>query len=46
MSVDERPTLLAIQHVPWETPHRILNACGDLAVCGNKEVERAAHGLG
>ncbi|HVO53353.1 MAG TPA: type 1 glutamine amidotransferase [Solirubrobacterales bacterium] len=30
MSVDERPTLLAIQHVPWETPHRILDACGDL----------------
>jgi GMP synthase (glutamine-hydrolysing) len=32
MSVDERPTLLAIQHVPWETPHRILDACGALAV--------------
>jgi len=32
MSVDERPTLLAIQHVPWETPHRILDACGGLAV--------------
>jgi GMP synthase (glutamine-hydrolysing) len=32
MSVDERPTLLAIQHVPWEGPHRILDACGDLAV--------------
>ena len=32
MSLDERPTLLAIQHVPWETPHRILDACGDLAV--------------
>jgi GMP synthase (glutamine-hydrolysing) len=30
MSVDERPTLLAIQHVPWEGPHRILDACGDL----------------
>lgn len=32
MSVDERPILLAIQHVPWETPHRILDACGGLAV--------------
>lgn len=32
MSLDGRPTLLAIQHVPWETPHRILDACGDLAV--------------
>ncbi len=32
MSADERPTLLAIQHVPWETPHRILDACGALAV--------------
>src|SRR6476620_9494680 len=32
MSLDERPTLLAIQHVPWETPHRILDACGALSV--------------
>ncbi|HWA52707.1 MAG TPA: type 1 glutamine amidotransferase [Solirubrobacterales bacterium] len=32
MSADERPTLLAIQHVPWETPHRILDACGELDV--------------
>jgi GMP synthase (glutamine-hydrolysing) len=32
MSADERPTLLAIQHVPWETPHRILDACGALQV--------------
>jgi GMP synthase (glutamine-hydrolysing) len=32
MSLDERPTLLAIQHVPWETPHRLLDACGALAV--------------
>ncbi len=32
MSLDERPTLLAIQHVPWEGPHRILDACGDLRV--------------
>lgn len=32
MSVDERPTLLAIQHVPWEGPHRILDACGELDV--------------
>jgi GMP synthase (glutamine-hydrolysing) len=32
MSVDERPTLLAIQHVPWETPHRVLDACGGLAL--------------
>jgi GMP synthase (glutamine-hydrolysing) len=29
---DERPTLLAIQHVPWESPHRILDACGGLDV--------------
>jgi GMP synthase (glutamine-hydrolysing) len=32
MSADERPTLLAIQHVPWEGPHRILDACGGLEV--------------
>ena len=32
MSVDERPTLLVVQHVPWEGPHRILDACGDLHV--------------
>ncbi|MGC1166938.1 MAG: type 1 glutamine amidotransferase [Solirubrobacterales bacterium] len=32
MSVDDRPTLLAIQHVPWEGPHRILDACGALHV--------------
>lgn len=29
MSAD-RPILLAIQHVPWEGPHRILDACGGL----------------
>lgn len=32
VSTDDRPTLLAIQHVPWETPHRILDACAHLAV--------------
>lgn len=32
MSVDERPTLLVVQHVPWEGPHRILDACHDLQV--------------
>lgn len=32
MTLDERPTLLAIQHVPWEGPHRILDACRDLRV--------------
>ena len=32
MNADERPTLLAIQHVPWEGPHRILDACGALRV--------------
>jgi GMP synthase (glutamine-hydrolysing) len=32
MSVDDRPILLAIQHVPWEGPHRILDACGGLHV--------------
>jgi GMP synthase (glutamine-hydrolysing) len=32
MSVDERPTLLVVQHVPWEGPHRVLDACGDLQV--------------
>ena len=32
MSVDERPVLLAIQHVPWETPHRILDSCEGLEV--------------
>jgi len=26
------PTLLVIQHVPWETPHRILGGCGELEV--------------
>ncbi|HEY7950223.1 MAG TPA: type 1 glutamine amidotransferase [Solirubrobacterales bacterium] len=31
MSPDDRPTLLVIQHVPWEGPHRILDACGGLA---------------
>lgn len=31
-NVDGRPTLLAIQHVPWEGPHRILDACGPLHV--------------
>jgi GMP synthase (glutamine-hydrolysing) len=31
MSMDDRPTLLVIQHVPWEGPHRILDACGSLA---------------
>lgn len=30
--MDERPTLLVIQHVPWEGPHRILDACGGLHV--------------
>ncbi len=30
MSADERPTLLVIQHVPWEGPHRILDACAGL----------------
>ncbi|HEY4780034.1 MAG TPA: type 1 glutamine amidotransferase, partial [Solirubrobacterales bacterium] len=32
MSVDDRPTLLAIQHVPWEGPHRVLDSCGALHV--------------
>jgi GMP synthase (glutamine-hydrolysing) len=32
MSMDDRPILLAIQHVPWEGPHRILDACGGLQV--------------
>lgn len=32
MALDERPTLLAVQHVPWEGPHRILDACGGLHV--------------
>jgi GMP synthase (glutamine-hydrolysing) len=30
VSVDDRPTLLFIQHVPWEGPHRILDACEGL----------------
>ncbi|HXR31030.1 MAG TPA: type 1 glutamine amidotransferase [Solirubrobacterales bacterium] len=29
--MDDRPTLLVIQHVPWEGPHRILDACDGLA---------------
>jgi GMP synthase (glutamine-hydrolysing) len=32
MTLDERPTLLTVQHVPWEGPHRILDACGGLRV--------------
>lgn len=32
MSPDERPTLLAIRNVAWETPHRILDSCAGLAV--------------
>jgi GMP synthase (glutamine-hydrolysing) len=32
MNADDRPTLLAIQHVPWETPHRILDVCNGIAV--------------
>jgi GMP synthase (glutamine-hydrolysing) len=32
MSTDDRPILLAIQHVPWEGPHRILDACRGLDV--------------
>jgi GMP synthase (glutamine-hydrolysing) len=32
MSADDRPILLAIQHVPWEGPHRILDACRGLDV--------------
>jgi len=32
MAVDDRPILLAVQHVPWEGPHRILDACGALRV--------------
>jgi GMP synthase (glutamine-hydrolysing) len=32
VTADDRPTLLAIQHVPWETPHRILDACHGLHV--------------
>jgi GMP synthase (glutamine-hydrolysing) len=32
MRPDGRPILLAIQHVPWEGPHRILDACGGLDV--------------
>jgi GMP synthase (glutamine-hydrolysing) len=31
MSLDDRPTLLVIQHAPWEGPHRILDVCGRLA---------------
>jgi GMP synthase (glutamine-hydrolysing) len=30
--LDDRPILLAIQHVPWETPHRVLDLCGELTV--------------
>jgi GMP synthase (glutamine-hydrolysing) len=26
------PILLVVQHVPWETPHRILDACDELEV--------------
>jgi hypothetical protein len=33
VSVD-RPTLLTIQHVPWEGPHRILDSRDGLEVVG------------
>ena len=32
MSLDDRPTLLAVSNVPWETPHRILDSCRALEV--------------
>ena len=41
MSTDDRPTLLAIQHVPWEGPHRILDACGGLARADGEAARRA-----
>ena len=36
MSVDDRPTLLALLHVSWERPHRILDACGGAEVHTSK----------
>ena len=32
MTPDDRPTLLVVQHVPWEGPHRILDFCEELRV--------------
>jgi GMP synthase (glutamine-hydrolysing) len=32
MNTDERPILLAVRNVPWETPHRILDSCRELEV--------------
>lgn len=32
MTPDERPTLLAVRNVPWETPHRILDSFAELDV--------------
>jgi hypothetical protein len=32
MNPGERPILLAIRNVAWETPHRILDSCGELEV--------------
>jgi GMP synthase (glutamine-hydrolysing) len=32
MDADPRPTLLILQHVPWEGPHRVLDACGPLHI--------------
>jgi GMP synthase (glutamine-hydrolysing) len=32
MNSDGRAILLAIRNVPWETPHRILDSCGELEV--------------
>jgi GMP synthase (glutamine-hydrolysing) len=32
MSLDDRPRLLAVTNVPWETPHRILDSCAALDV--------------
>jgi GMP synthase (glutamine-hydrolysing) len=32
MNSDGRPILLTVRNVPWETPHRILDSCGELEV--------------
>ncbi len=39
MSLDERPTLLAVTNVPWETPHRILDSCAALDVLHARPLE-------
>jgi GMP synthase (glutamine-hydrolysing) len=42
MSLDDRPSLLAVTNVPWETPHRILDSCAALDVRHARPLEGGA----